>query len=46
MADAAYIILSRNSRDFTGNFCLDEDVLKEEGITDFSQYSYEPSINF
>lgn len=43
MADAAYIILSRNSRDFTGNFCLDEDVLKEEGITDFSQYSYEPN---
>ncbi|KAL7079807.1 hypothetical protein ACQ4LE_000924 [Meloidogyne hapla] len=43
MADAAYVILSRNSRDFTGNFCLDEDILKEAGVTDFSQYSYEPN---
>ncbi|KAF7634498.1 SCP2 domain-containing protein [Meloidogyne graminicola] len=41
VSDAAYVILSRSSKEFTGNFCLDEDILKEAGITDFSQYSYE-----
>ena len=31
MADAAYIILSANSREFTGNFCVDEQVLRTAG---------------
>ncbi len=39
MADAAHAILVRNSRDCTGNFFLDEDVLNEEGVTDFSKYA-------
>ena len=38
VADAAYAILNRNSREFSGNFCIDEQVLKEEGVTDFSPY--------
>lgn len=42
MADAAYAILCRDSHKFTGNFCIDEDVLKEEGITDMAQYAYDP----
>ncbi|CAI5441906.1 unnamed protein product [Caenorhabditis angaria] len=42
MADAAYAILSKNSKDFTGNFCIDEDVLKGEGVTDFDQYACAP----
>ncbi|CAG7837450.1 unnamed protein product [Allacma fusca] len=42
MADAAYAILTRDSHKFTGNFVIDEDILKEEGVTDFSPYAYEP----
>jgi len=38
MADAAYVILTRHSREFTGNFCVDEHLLREVGVKDFSQY--------
>jgi len=41
MADAAYIVLTRRSRDFTGQFLIDEDVLREAGVSDFSQYRHE-----
>ncbi len=41
-ADAAYAILNRPSRDCTGNAFLCEDVLVEEGVTDFEPYSYVP----
>jgi citronellol/citronellal dehydrogenase len=40
MADAAYAILTRPSREATGNFFLAEDVLAEEGVSDLSAYSY------
>ena len=40
MADAAHIILTQNSRENTGNFYIDEDVLREHGVTDFSKYNY------
>jgi citronellol/citronellal dehydrogenase len=39
-ADAAYAILTRPSRECTGNTYLCEDVLAEEGITDLSAYAY------
>jgi citronellol/citronellal dehydrogenase len=39
-ADAAYAVLTRPSRECTGNLYLCEDVLAEEGVTDFSDYSY------
>lgn len=39
MSDAAYAILCKDPRAFTGNFCLDEQVLREEGVTDFDQYA-------
>ena len=42
MADAAYVMLTRDSRTRTGEFLYDEDVLKEEGITDFNQYLVSP----
>jgi len=42
MADAAYIILTSNSRELTGRFLIDEDVLRETGIEDFSQYAVKP----
>lgn len=38
MADAAYIVLTKDSK-YTGNFLLDEDVLRDEaGITNFEKY--------
>jgi citronellol/citronellal dehydrogenase len=40
VADAAHVILTRPSRETTGNFFLAEDVLAEEGVTDLSDYSY------
>ena len=33
MADAAYAIFNRPSRETTGNFFIDEEVLREEGVT-------------
>jgi citronellol/citronellal dehydrogenase len=42
MADAAHAILTRSSRSYTGNFCIDEDVLREEGVTDFDRYAMSP----
>ena len=39
MADAAQVILNRDSRSATGNFYVDEAVLREEGVTDFDQYA-------
>ncbi|CAJ0571602.1 unnamed protein product, partial [Mesorhabditis spiculigera] len=39
IADAAYAMLSRRSKEYTGHFAIDEDVLKEEGITDFNKYA-------
>lgn len=38
MADAAHAILTREARAFSGHYCIDEDVLREEGVTDFAQY--------
>jgi citronellol/citronellal dehydrogenase len=43
MADAAHAILTRDSRACTGNFYIDEDVLREEGVTDLSGYRYSDS---
>ncbi|MCP1472268.1 citronellol/citronellal dehydrogenase [Sphingobium sp. OAS761] len=43
MADAAYAIFNRSSRDFTGQFTIDDEVLAEEGVTDFSAYRYDPA---
>ena len=44
MADAAYAILSRPSREFTGQFCIDDAVLEGEGITDLSGYAVNPDV--
>lgn len=38
MADAAHAILTRPSRELTGRFLIDEDVLREAGVTDLSRY--------
>uniref|UniRef100_A0AAY4AE15 Hydroxysteroid dehydrogenase-like protein 2 n=1 Tax=Denticeps clupeoides TaxID=299321 RepID=A0AAY4AE15_9TELE len=41
MADAAYAILSKPTS-FTGNFVIDENILKNEGIKDLDIYAVEP----
>ena len=42
MADAAYVILTKSSKEFTGNFCIDDNLLAENGVTDFSIYAKVP----
>ena len=44
MADAAHVILTRNSREFSGNFCVDQEVLEAEGASDFSKYRFNPEL--
>lgn len=41
MADAAYAIFRRDARSYTGNFVLDDDVLRGEGVTEFDAYRYD-----
>lgn len=43
MADAAYVIICKESKSFTGKFAIDDEILKAEGITDFDQYAVDPS---
>jgi len=43
MADAAYQILTQPSST-TGQFLLDEDVLRAAGVTDFEQYAVSPGV--
>ena len=42
MADAAYAILTSDATTTTGNFFIDEAVLKEAGVSDFGKYSVVP----
>jgi citronellol/citronellal dehydrogenase len=42
LSDTAYIILNRNSKECTGNFFVDDEVLASEGITDLEKYSVVP----
>jgi citronellol/citronellal dehydrogenase len=44
VADAAHAILTRSSRECTGNFFIDEDVLRAEGITDLARYAVSPGV--
>ncbi|XP_062333634.1 hydroxysteroid dehydrogenase-like protein 2 [Osmerus eperlanus] len=41
MSDAAYSMFCKPTS-FTGNFAIDEDILKNEGITDFDSYAVAP----
>jgi citronellol/citronellal dehydrogenase len=42
MADAAYVILTKDSKEFTANFCIDDNLLADNGVTDFSKYAEVP----
>jgi citronellol/citronellal dehydrogenase len=43
MGDAARAILIKPAREFTGRFCIDDDVLAADGKTDFSEYAMDPN---
>ncbi|MCT4368921.1 NAD(P)-dependent oxidoreductase [Yangia mangrovi] len=43
VADAAHAILTRPAKSCTGNFFIDEDVLRETGVEDFSHYAVDPT---
>jgi citronellol/citronellal dehydrogenase len=43
MADAAYVILTKESGSFTGNFAIDDEVLAAVGVKDFDSYAVDPS---
>jgi citronellol/citronellal dehydrogenase len=45
MADAAHYILTRESRAFSGRFCIDEQTLREAGVCDFSRYAATPGVD-
>jgi citronellol/citronellal dehydrogenase len=42
LADAAYVILNRPSKETTGNFYVDDEVLASVGVTDLEKYSVVP----
>jgi citronellol/citronellal dehydrogenase len=42
VADAAHAILARDARTLTGRFLIDEDVLREAGVSDFDRYAVAP----
>jgi citronellol/citronellal dehydrogenase len=44
MGDAAYVIFTRPSRSFTGQFCIDDKLLYESGVRDFERYRADPSV--
>jgi citronellol/citronellal dehydrogenase len=43
MADAAHAILSREAKSCTGNFFIDDEVLREAGVEDLDRYAVDPS---
>jgi len=43
VADAAHAILMRDAKTNTGRFFIDEEVLREAGVTDFDHYAVDPT---
>jgi hypothetical protein len=43
IADAAHWILTQPSRELTGQFLIDDEVLARAGVTDFTAYAVDPS---
>ena len=42
VADAAHAVLVRAGASFNGQFLIDEDVLRDAGVTDFARYAVDP----
>jgi len=45
LADAAHVIFSKPSREFTGHFCIDDKVLYDSGVRDFESYRVDKSVD-
>ena len=43
MADAAYEILRQDKKE-TGNFYIDDEILRKKGVTDFTKYKLDPNV--
>ena len=43
LSDAAHLILTKPSKEFSGNFVIDDMLLYEHGVTDFEKYRVDPS---
>jgi citronellol/citronellal dehydrogenase len=43
VADAAYAVFAKPSREFTGNFLIDDKFLAGNGVTDFERYRVDPA---
>ncbi|KAI9103077.1 hypothetical protein DFS34DRAFT_607381 [Phlyctochytrium arcticum] len=44
MADAAFVILSQDAREYTGNFTIDEGILRSQGIQNLDHYRVDPRV--
>src|SRR5262249_11369523 len=44
LADAAYAIFTKPSREFTGHFCIDDKLLYADGVRDFERYRVDPGV--
>ena len=44
VADAAYSIITRDSQTCTGNFFIDEEILRADGVTNFDDYAVTPGV--
>ena len=42
MSDAAYVMFIKDSRSYTGHFAIDDEVLRDAGVTDLDQYAWSP----
>jgi citronellol/citronellal dehydrogenase len=45
MADAAHFILTQPSGEFTGNFCIDDEIMELAGVTDLTPYAVDPTLD-
>jgi len=45
VSDAAFMILSQTFDEGSGNFYIDEDVLRKYGVENFDQYAVTPGVN-
>jgi len=44
MADAAFYIFNTPSKEITGQFFIDEEVLRQHGVDDFTNYAVNPDV--
>ncbi|XP_047506924.1 hydroxysteroid dehydrogenase-like protein 2 isoform X1 [Pieris napi] len=42
VADAAYFMLCKDPKTYTGNFAIDEDIVREAGVKDLTPYACDP----